>query len=57
MTRDEGLLNIIAGADEADDEDVALRRALVSTLRGMKFDRFLAPSVATSDDNAPAMVA
>jgi hypothetical protein len=33
MTLDDSLLNIIRGADVTDDEDIALRKSLVSTLR------------------------
>jgi hypothetical protein len=38
MTPDDSLLNIIRGADVTDDEDIALRKSLVSTLRVRRFD-------------------
>jgi hypothetical protein len=41
MTTDECLLNIIKGADYADDEDVALRHTLVLMLREHGFGPLL----------------
>jgi hypothetical protein len=54
MTQDDYLLNIIAGADKDDEEDIAIRRAIVSGLRQQDFDLLLA---AVSCDNASAAAA
>jgi hypothetical protein len=40
MTRDECLLNIIAGTNYDDDEDIALRQALSCALRERCIDDF-----------------
>jgi hypothetical protein len=57
MTRNECLINILAGADNDDEEDVAIRQALFSTLREQQFERFLAEAVARSGNNASTVAA
>jgi hypothetical protein len=44
MMLDASLLNIIRGADVTDDEDIALRKSLVSMLRDGRSSRAIAES-------------